>query len=60
MVSAWQLGWANGYLYATIGIVSCLVFGYVASLLTQNTKAANKDLTGLTLYTMDSVAIKPS
>ncbi|MEZ9594123.1 sodium/solute symporter [Shewanella sp. 10N.261.52.F9] len=60
MISAWQLGWANGYLYATIGIVSCLVFGYLASLLTQSTKAASKDLTGLTLYTMRSVAMKSS
>ena len=52
MISAWQLGWANGYLYATIGIVSCLVVGYIASLLTQTAKTAEKDLTGLTLYTM--------
>ena len=49
MISAWQLGWANGYLYATIGIVSCLVIGYVASL---PFSANNKDLNGLTLYTM--------
>jgi SSS family solute:Na+ symporter len=51
MISAWQLGWANGYLYATIGIVSCLVVGYIASLLTQTSKTTEKDLTGLTLYT---------
>jgi SSS family transporter len=49
MISAWQLGWANGYLYATIGIVSCLVVGYLASLPFNN---KNKDLNGLTLYTM--------
>ncbi|GAA0781746.1 sodium:solute symporter [Shewanella aestuarii] len=54
MVSAWQLGWADGYLYATIGIISCLVVGYIASLLTQTAKSSNKDLTGLTLYTMRS------
>ncbi|MCT7941216.1 sodium:solute symporter [Shewanella holmiensis] len=54
MVSAWQLGWADGYLYATIGIISCLVVGYIASLLTQTANSSNKDLTGLTLYTMRS------
>ncbi|UJF22918.1 sodium:solute symporter [Shewanella sp. OMA3-2] len=58
MVSAWQLGWADGYLFATIGIVSCLVVGYIASLLTQTANSANKDLTGLTLYTMRSTSIK--
>tara|TARA_R110002167_G_scaffold91458_1_gene246041 strand:- start:93688 stop:96333 length:2646 start_codon:yes stop_codon:yes gene_type:complete len=53
MISAWQMGWANGYLYATIGIVSCLVVGYVASLLFRgDIQQRNKDLTGLTLYTM--------
>ncbi len=55
MISAWQMGWANGYLYATIGIVSCLVVGYVASLLFQSNNPENsKDLTGLTLYTMQT------
>ena len=53
MISAWQMGWANGYLYATIGIVSCLVFGYLASLLVPGNKS-EKDLLGLTLYTMHS------
>ena len=48
MLWAWQSGWANGYLYATIGIVSCLVIGYIASLLNPNTK----DISGLTLSTM--------
>ncbi len=58
MISAWKMGWANGYLYATIGIVSCLVVGYIASLLSQTSKTANKDLTGLTLYTMRSIETK--
>ena len=59
MISAWQLGWANGYLYATIGIMSCLVFGYIASLLFQNSKQENdKDLAGLTLYTMKTTTNK--
>ena len=58
MISAWQFGWADGYLYATIGIMSCLVVGYIASLLTQTSKTTNKDLTGLTLYTMHPTPIK--
>lgn len=59
MISAWKMGWANGYLYATIGIVSCLFVGYIASLLFQgDTKAAPKDLTGLTLYTMQTSSNK--
>ncbi len=59
MISAWQMGWANGYLYATIGIISCLVVGYTASLLFPGgEQAKNKDLTGLTLYTMKTVTDK--
>jgi SSS family transporter len=59
MISAWQMGWANGYLYATIGITSCLVVGYVASLLFQgNEKNTPRDLTGLTLYTMKTPITK--
>lgn len=49
MFWAWQAGWANGYLYATIGILSCLIIGYLASWLTPGN---HKDLDGLTLYTM--------
>lgn len=60
MISAWQMGWANGYLYATIGILSCLIVGYITSLLTQTIVAPKKDLTGLTLYTMQSVDKKLS
>lgn len=48
MFWAWQAGWANGYLYATIGIVSCLIVGFVASLFSPN----HKDIAGLTLSTM--------
>jgi SSS family transporter len=58
MVSAWQMGWASYYLYATIGIVSCLVIGYIASLLCQGNEQSSKDLTGLTLYTMQTSANK--
>jgi SSS family transporter len=52
MISAWLMGWANGYLYAAIGIIVCLVVGYLASFLVPESNKANKDLTGLTLYTM--------
>lgn len=48
MFWAWQAGWANGYLYATIGIFSCLVIGFIASLFNPN----DKDIAGLTLSTM--------
>lgn len=59
MISAWKMGWANGYLYATIGIISCLVVGYAASLLFQGDAQKNrKDLTGLTLYTMKTSTTK--
>lgn len=55
MISAWQMNWANGYLYATIGIITCLLVGYAASLLFQGSgQEKNKDLTGLTLYTMQT------
>jgi SSS family solute:Na+ symporter len=53
MISAWLMGWADGFLFGTIGIVSCLIFGYLASLLIPSPK---KDLAGLTLYTMNSPA----
>ena len=49
MISAWKYGWANGYLYGTIGILTCLIVGYFVSLLFP---AHNKDLTRLTLFTM--------
>jgi len=48
MLWAWQAGWANGYLYATIGIISCLAVGYLVSLVKPN----DKDIDGLTLRTM--------
>lgn len=54
MISAWQMGWANGYLYATIGIISCLVIGYLASFLFNSPK---KNIEGLTLYTMKKLPI---
>ncbi|WP_286263166.1 sodium:solute symporter [Thalassotalea atypica] len=57
MVSAWLMGWANGYIFGTIGIVSCLIFGYLGSFLAPSLK---KDLTGLTLYTMQSPANESS
>ncbi len=57
MVSTWLMGWANGYIFGAIGIVSCLIFGYLGSFLAPSLK---KDLTGLTLYTMQSPANESS
>jgi len=33
MLSAWKFGWANGYIYASLGITTCVVVGYITSLL---------------------------
>ncbi|MGI9287443.1 MAG: sodium:solute symporter family transporter [Pseudomonadales bacterium] len=49
MLLVWQKQWADGYLFATIGILTCLLVGYVASLLLPSDQ---HDLEGLTLYTM--------
>lgn len=49
MIAVWQLTTINGYLYATIGIASCLVLGYAASFVTPRD---GHDLAGLTLYDM--------
>lgn len=49
MITVWLMQWANGYLFATIGIVTSLLVGYLASLLLPSDE---KDLTGLTLYTL--------
>lgn len=49
MVLVWQLTDINGYLYATIGIASCLVLGYASSFITPSDE---HDLDGLTLYDM--------
>lgn len=51
MVLCWKFNLANGYLYCTIGIVSCVVIGYLSSLVFPG---PNKDLTGLTLFTMQT------
>jgi SSS family solute:Na+ symporter len=50
MVTVWLMEWANGYIFATIGISTSLVVGYLASLVLPSDK---QDLTGLTLFTMD-------
>jgi SSS family solute:Na+ symporter len=49
MITVWLMEWADGYLFATIGILTCLLVGYLASLLLP---AEEQDLAGLTLYTM--------
>ena len=47
MFSLWRFTTVNGYLYTTSGIVTCVLAGYLASLL----RPQDRDLTGLTLYT---------
>ena len=49
MITVWLMNWADGYLFAMIGIVTCLLVGYLASFLLP---ADDNDLAGLTLYTM--------
>ena len=49
MVTVWLMKWADGYLFATIGILTCLIVGYVASWVLPSDK---HDLDGLTLHTM--------
>ena len=49
MVAVWQFTPVNGYLYAAIGIGSCVLLGYLASLVLP---AKSHDLTGLTLHTV--------
>ena len=39
----------NGYLYASIGIMTCLLVGYGVSLLS---RPPTRDLTGLTVHTL--------
>ncbi len=51
MVLCWKFNLANGYLYCTIGIVSCVVVGYLVSLMFPGER---RDLTGLTLFTMQN------
>ena len=40
---------ANGYLYITIGMATCIIVGYLASFM----NPATSDLNGLTIYTLD-------
>jgi SSS family solute:Na+ symporter len=49
MVTVWLMKWADGYLFATIGILTSLVVGYLASFVLPSDK---HDISGLTLYTM--------
>jgi len=51
MFTVWRLEWADGYLFATIGILTCLLVGYLASLILPS---PHRDLTGLTLHTMNA------
>ena len=49
MVAVWLNEWADGYLFATVGIVTALLVGYLASFILPSDR---QDLDGLTLYTM--------
>jgi SSS family transporter len=49
MVFVWKQTKINGYLYSLIGVTTCLVVGYVASLVLP---APKNDLTGLTIHTL--------
>ena len=48
MIWIWQKTDTNGYLYSTIGLLTCLVVGYVVSVLMPQSK---RNLDNLTLYT---------
>jgi SSS family transporter len=48
MILIWRLTKVNGYLYTAIGITTCFVVGYLASLLRGGT---GRDLTNLTIHT---------
>ncbi len=50
MISIWRFTRINGYLYTAIGITTCFVIGYLASLVAGRAKT-DEDLTGLTLLT---------
>ncbi|WP_231615607.1 sodium:solute symporter family transporter [Novipirellula artificiosorum] len=49
MFSLWKFTAINGYLYTSCGITTCFVVGYLTSLATPK---PNRDLTGLTLHTL--------
>ena len=48
MLSLWAFTGVNGYLYTTSGIATCVIVGYLVSVLSRETK----DLTGLTIHTL--------
>lgn len=49
MVTVWLMKWADGYLFATIGILTSLAVGYLASFILPSDK---HDISGLTIYSM--------
>ena len=56
MFWTWRFTAINGYLYTAIGIGTCVVVGYLTSLMTGR---PTKNLTGLTIHTLDSVIVEP-
>ena len=53
MFYVWKFTNITGYLYTFFGITSCVIVGYAASLVIP---AAQKDLAGLTVYTIENDA----
>ncbi len=49
MICLWKFRLVNGYLFTAVGITSCFVTGYLASLVIP---AEKTDLAGLTVYTL--------
>ena len=49
MYFVWRFTPLDGYLYATVGVLACLIFGYLASLVLPDD---GNDVDGLTIYTM--------
>lgn len=51
MILVWHYNWANGFIFAPIGILVCLIVGLVVSLVLPPTQ---KPMQGLTLHSMRS------
>ena len=51
MFALWRYSNVTGYMYTFFGIASCVISGYLVSILLPTKQ---KDLTGLTVYTMNS------
>ncbi len=54
MFSMWKFTPIQGYIYTATGITACFIAGYLTSLVTP---PSTKDLTGLTIYSMNNVEL---